>query len=62
MLKYRITADIEGLGISVVDHVPQELMYFSFEGLHADFSLSSIDSKAEIVLRALQVNLKLFIL
>eukprot|EP01105_Mastigella_eilhardi_P009021 TRINITY_DN214_c1_g1_i1.p1 TRINITY_DN214_c1_g1~~TRINITY_DN214_c1_g1_i1.p1 ORF type:complete len:3655 (-),score=926.48 TRINITY_DN214_c1_g1_i1:96-9494(-) len=59
-LQYVFVFDIPGLGISFVDHIPQELMFVSLLGLHASWAVSSVDVNFRLAIHCVQIDNQLY--
>ncbi|KAH3757405.1 vacuolar protein sorting-associated protein vps13 [Pelomyxa schiedti] len=59
-LRYAISLNLEGIGLSLVDHIPQELAYISLDSLKIDWALSSNDMKMQVTLESLQIDNQLY--
>jgi hypothetical protein len=54
---FEFQLNIEGLGISVVDSTPKELIYFWLKGVLVSFSQSEINQNIQVRIEDLQVNI-----
>lgn len=52
----QVTTKFIGIGVSVIDRVPRELMYITLQGLNCDFSMTHENQFFEIKLKRLQVD------
>lgn len=52
---------LKGIGVSVVDATPQELLYFTLQTLFADWQASNIDQRAEVKIGMAQLDNQLYL-
>lgn len=52
----QVTTKIIGIGVSMIDHMPRELMYITLQGLDCDFSMTHENQFFEFKLKRLQVD------
>jgi hypothetical protein len=54
---YHFELDMEpGLGISVIDSTPRELLFFSIKGLHVQVEVDGVDTTLEVTVRHFQMD------
>jgi len=47
---------LEGIGISIIDQMPQEVMYISFDKINIEYSNSNLDQKLEATIKSVQID------
>src|SRR5690606_34640477 len=51
-LNFQFTLSMRGIGVSVIDETPQELLYITFQTIYMDFQTSNIDKTFEFSIGA----------
>lgn len=52
---------LKGIGVSVIDATPQELLYFTLQTLFADYQVSNLDQRAEVKIGMAQLDNQLYL-
>lgn len=52
---------LKGIGVSVIDATPQELLYFTLQTLFADWQVSNVDQRAEVKIGMAQLDNQLYL-
>ena len=55
-IKSKITIEIIGIGISVIDTKPQEIFYLTIDKIKTEYSITNIDTNLEVLIGGLQLD------
>lgn len=61
IVSMHLKVSLKGIGVSVIDATPQELLYFTLQTLYADITISNLDQEVELKIGMAQLDNQLYL-